>query len=107
MTRSRTLILPEWSTVLIGSVAAVGTTGAFVPQVVRVWRLRRADEISFTTFLVFSVGTLVWLVYGLQIGSSPVIVANAVTLGLALTILGWKVRGDRGGPVTTVGRGAG
>lgn len=89
------MILPEWSTVLVGSVAAVGTTGAFVPQVVRVWRLKRADEISFTTFLVFSIGTFVWLVYGLQIGALPVIAANTVTLGLSLTILVLKVHWDR------------
>ena len=88
------MMLPEWTTVLIGSVAAVGTTGAFVPQVLRVWRLKRADEISFTTFLVFSIGTSVWLLYGLQIGSYPVIAANAITLGLSLAILVLKVRWD-------------
>jgi MtN3 and saliva related transmembrane protein len=88
----------EGSIVLIGSVAAVCTTGAFVPQVVRLWRLRSAAEISLLTFLVFSVGTFAWLVYGLLIRSLPVIGANAVTLGLALTMVVLKLRYDRGGP---------
>lgn len=76
---------------LIGSVAAVCTTGAFVPQVLRVWRLRSAAEISLVTFVAFSVGTFTWLVYGLLIGSPPVIVANGVTFVLALAMVVLKV----------------
>jgi MtN3 and saliva related transmembrane protein len=87
--------LPDWSIILIGSVAAACTTAAFVPQVVRVWRLKRADEISFTTFLVLSLGSLVWLTYGLLISSLPVIAANGVTFALVLTILILKVKWDR------------
>jgi len=87
--------LPSWTPLLIGSVAAVCTTGAFVPQVVRVWRLKSAQEISLATFSAFAVGTFVWLVYGLVIGSLPVILANAVTLVLALTIVLLKLNYDR------------
>ena len=83
------------SVTLVGSVAAVCTTGAFVPQVVRVWRLKRAEEISLATFLLFGVGTAVWLVYGLFIGSAPVIVANGITLVLALVIVAFKLDYDR------------
>lgn len=101
--------LPAWSPTLIGSVAAVCTTAAFVPQAVRVWRLKRADEISFTTYLVFSIGTAVWLVYGILIDSIPVIAANAVTFALAVTILSLKLNYDRiarrnpPGPGLTIG----
>jgi MtN3 and saliva related transmembrane protein len=80
---------------LVGYVAAVCTTGAFVPQVVRVWRLQSAQDISLTTFLVFSLGTAVWMVYGLLIDSLPVILANSVTLALALTIVALKLNYDR------------
>jgi len=92
--------LSSASPTLVGSVAAICTTGAFVPQVVRVWRLKHAEEISLTTFLVFAVGTFVWLLYGVEILSIPVIAANAVTLGLALTILGLKLSYERTGPRT-------
>jgi MtN3 and saliva related transmembrane protein len=87
--------LPAWSTTLIGSVAAICTTGAFVPQVLRVWRLKSAAEISLATFLVFSVGTLTWLVYGLLIHAVPVILANGATLLLSLTMVGLKLNYDR------------
>jgi MtN3 and saliva related transmembrane protein len=89
------MILPEWSTTLIGLIAAAGTTGAFLPQVRRVWRLRSAKEISLTAFVVYSVGTFTWLVYGLLIQSLPVIVANAVTLVLSLTMVAMKLNYDR------------
>jgi MtN3 and saliva related transmembrane protein len=89
------MVLPAWSITLVGSVAAVCTTGAFVPQVARVWRLRSAKEISLTTFIAFSVGTFTWLVYGLLIGSVPVIIANAATLILSLTMVSMKLNYDR------------
>jgi len=89
------MVLPDWSITLIGSIAAVCTTAAFVPQVIRVWRLKRADEISLMTFLVLSIGSLVWLTYGLFISSLPVIAANGVTFILVLAILILKVTWDR------------
>ncbi len=80
---------------LAGYCAAVCTTLSFVPQLVRVWRLRSARDISLTMFLVFSIGVFLWLVYGISIHSIPVILANAVTLALSLAILFLKVRFDR------------
>jgi MtN3 and saliva related transmembrane protein len=76
----------------IGMAAALCTTVSLVPQLVRVWRLRSAREISLTMFLVFSLGVLLWLVYGVFIHSLPVILANVVTLGLSLAILALKLR---------------
>jgi MtN3 and saliva related transmembrane protein len=43
-------------------------------------------------FLVFSVGILLWLIYGLMVRDAPLTAANAVTLVLAVTILGLKLR---------------
>ncbi len=83
--------LPE----AIGFAAAACTTAAFVPQLVRVLRLKSAREISLPTFLLFSVGVFLWLVYGLYTGSRPVIASNAVTLVLSLSILYLKLKYDR------------
>lgn len=85
---------------LVGSVSAALTTAAFVPQVLRVWRLRDARDISLPTFLIFSVGLVGWVVYGLLVVSVPIVAANVITLGLALAIVGLKVKFDRvPGPV--------
>ena len=80
---------------LAGYLAAVLTTVSFIPQLIRVWRLRSARDISLSMFLAFSLGVFLWLVYGIAIHSIPVILANAVTLALSLTILILKLRFDR------------
>ncbi len=79
----------------IGFAAAFCTTTAFVPQLVRVLRLRSARDISLPTFLLFSVGVFLWLVYGLYTGSKPVIASNGVTMILSLSILFLKLKYDR------------
>ncbi len=94
--------VPSWSITLIGLIAGVMTTAAFVPQVVRVWRLKRAEEISFTTFFVLSIGSIFWLTYGLFLTSWPIILANGVTFLLVVTILALKLRWDRS-PSPTAG----
>lgn len=76
----------------IGFIAAFLTTFSFLPQVVKVWRTRSAEDLSLVMYLMFTTGVLLWLVYGLRIHSAPVAAANAVTLALALSILVAKIR---------------
>ena len=76
----------------LGLLAGTLTTVAFVPQVAKIWKTKHARDISLGMFAIFSSGVLLWLFYGIEIGAMPVIVANAVTLGLSLTILVFKLR---------------
>ncbi len=76
----------------LGLVAGTLTTVAFFPQVIKTWRSRSAKDISLGMFSLFSVGVFLWLLYGIHIGAMPVIVSNAITLLLALTILLFKLR---------------
>ena len=75
-----------------GYAAALCTTGAFVPQVLRVWRTRSTHDISLKMFLVLATGLILWLVYGFWKGETPIIAANGATLMLAGTILYFKIR---------------
>jgi MtN3 and saliva related transmembrane protein len=84
--------VPHWAFDWIGSTAAVCTTISFVPQLIRVWKRKSARDISLIMFLLFSFGVACWLVYGIGIGSEPVIAANAVTLALSIAILVLKLR---------------
>ncbi len=76
----------------IGIVAGCLTTAAFVPQLVKVWRTRSAEDLSLGMFLMFTLGIALWLAYGLLTWALPVILANAVTLVLSFTILALKLR---------------
>ena len=89
------VLFPCVSLNLIGSTAAFCTTLSFLPQLVRVWRRKSARDISLSMFLLFSFGLVCWLIYGLMLNSWPMIVANSVTLALALGILVLKLRYDR------------
>jgi MtN3 and saliva related transmembrane protein len=88
--------LSHWAIDWIGSAAATCTTISFLPQLIRVWRRKSAQDISLVMFLLFNFGLSCWLVYGIGIGSAPIIVANIITLALALAILVLKLRYDRG-----------
>ena len=87
--------LPSLAVNLTGSIAAACTTVSFVPQLIRVYRLKSAHEISLIMFLVFSFGVFLWMLYGIFIRSFPVILANSFTLALSLAILALKIRYDR------------
>ncbi len=67
------------STEILGLIAGALTTGGFVPQVIRVYHIRQAFEISLPFTLMFVVGTLAWLTYGVFIGSFWLILWNALS----------------------------
>ena len=77
---------------LIGSVAAVLTTASFVPQAWHSFKTRDVSGISLGMYSVFTVGVALWLVYGILLFSWPLMIANSITLALAATILGMKLR---------------
>ncbi|MFQ6333234.1 SemiSWEET transporter [Methylophilus sp. 3sh_L] len=76
----------------IGSIAAVCTTVAFIPQVLQSWRTRDLSGISLPMYTIFTSGVVLWLIYGLLIGDWPVIIANAVTALLAGIVLCLKLK---------------
>ncbi|MFY7960802.1 MAG: SemiSWEET transporter [Elsteraceae bacterium] len=76
----------------IGLIAACCTTLAFVPQAVRAVRTRQTKDISLLTFLLLEIGIVLWLAYGVMLGDLPLILSNAITLGLASAILATKLR---------------
>jgi MtN3 and saliva related transmembrane protein len=77
---------------VIGIAAGTLTTIAFVPQVLKTWRTRRADDVSLGMLLMFTTGVALWEVYGLILGAGPIIAANGVTVVLAMCLLVLKLR---------------
>lgn len=77
---------------VIGLIAATLTTCAFFPQAIRAVRTRDTSSISLTTYCAFVAGVAMWLIYGIIARDIPIMVANALTLAPAITILGMKLR---------------
>ncbi len=83
---------------LIGFCAAFLTTASFIPQAWLTFKTRDVSGISLGMYSAFTLGVALWLVYGLSLGAWPVVVANTVTLALALSILVMKLRYGRSTP---------
>lgn len=79
-------------TTTLGIVAGTLTTLAYLPQVIKTWRSKSADGVSWSMLIILCLGIALWLVYGLYVHDMPVIFANVVTLLLSSIILGLKVR---------------
>jgi MtN3 and saliva related transmembrane protein len=77
---------------IVGYLAAFGTTASFLPQAIKTIQTRDTSGISLPMYILFTVGTLLWLIYGVMSPSLPVAVANAITLIFATTILIYKIK---------------
>lgn len=80
------------SVTLIGMLAAVCTTLSFLPQAVKTIRTKDTSGISLLMYAVFTLGTLLWLVYGALSRNLPVTAANALTFAFAAVILAYKLK---------------
>lgn len=77
---------------LIGYMAAILTTASFVPQTLQTFRTKDVTGISLGMYSVFTVGVALWLAYGVLLAAWPIVIANAITLVLAASILVMKLR---------------
>ena len=80
---------------LLGFAAAFLTTISFIPQVVQVWKSKSTDGLSLTTYLIFVTGVFLWFLYGLNIGSLSMIIANFITVILALIIIYFIIKSKK------------
>jgi MtN3 and saliva related transmembrane protein len=80
----------------IGYCAGTLTTCSFVPQVVKMARTRRSEDVSAAMLVALAAGALLWVVYGVSVKSAPIIRANGVTLVLlaALVVMEVLFRGQ-------------
>lgn len=79
-------------TTTLGLVAGSLTTIAYFPQVLKTWRSRSADGMSWSMLIILCVGIALWLVYGIYVHDTPVILANVFTLLFSSAILAMKIR---------------
>jgi MtN3 and saliva related transmembrane protein len=79
-------------TVALGLLAGGLTTASFVPQVMKIWKSKSAEDVSLKMFLALCAGVALWLVYGSIKKDMAILMTNGVTLVLALAILGMKLK---------------
>ena len=74
-----------------GYFAAILTTVAFLPQLIKTLKTKKADDVSLITLIMFIIGVLSWIIYGYKISSVPILLANLITFILNLLILISKI----------------
>lgn len=77
---------------LLGYLAAILTTISFLPQAIKTIKTKDTRGISLPMYILFTLGVLFWLIYGLHFNMIPVIIANIITLVLASIILFFKIK---------------
>ena len=77
---------------IIGFIAAILTTGAGLPQLIKTIKTKKTRDLSFKFLAVMNAGIILWLVYGLFISSWPLIIANGVTIIIWLMMLYLKIK---------------
>ncbi len=79
------------SITIIGLCAASFTTFAFLPQLIKTIKLKQTKDLSLMMYLVFVIGIVLWLIYGINKNDLPIILANIVSLLLSGTVLVLKI----------------
>lgn len=87
--------MDAWLTNLVGVTAALCSMASFVPQVIKIWREKHAGSVSLRMYVVTVTGFTLWTLYGLMLGSWPLVGSNLVCLSLSAVILALKLRYGR------------
>lgn len=77
---------------VLGLLAGGLTTVSFVPQVLKIWRTKKAEDVSLMMFVAFCVGVSLWIVFGFMKDEAAIIATNAVTLLLGASIVWMKLK---------------
>ena len=77
---------------IIGLIAACLTTAAFIPQALKIWKSKKVKDISLTMYLSMLLCIILWFYYGYQLNSISIILANAVTGTIVLSIIYLKLK---------------
>lgn len=80
---------------IVGTLAALCSMASFTPQIAKIWREKDAASVSLRMYVVTVTGFMLWIAYGVLIGSWPVAASNAVCLALSGAILALKWRFGR------------
>ncbi len=77
---------------MLGFAAGSLTTFAYVPQAIKIWKTRSTKDLSLGMLATVSAGIFLWLIYGVLIGSVPVVLANGASFVITSIVLLLKIR---------------
>jgi len=81
----------EYTLPLIGIAAAILTTSSFLPQIIKGYKTKKLDDLSRYLMIMFSTGTVLWMIYGIFRNDPVIIGANAIASALNVVLLVMKI----------------
>jgi MtN3 and saliva related transmembrane protein len=80
-----------WLT-LLGSIASVLVSSSFIPQIIKGYKTKRLNDVSYLLMILISIGMSLWIVYGIEKQDLVIIGANVATIALNMILLGLKIK---------------
>lgn len=92
-THNRPIMDDPWA--IIGLIAGTLTTAGYLPQIVKGYRTKKMEDVSYLLLIILGMGMMLWLVYGLLLGNLPLIASNLVASVFLFTLVGMKHKYDK------------
>ncbi len=73
--------------IILGYIAGILTTTANIPQLIKIYELREAKDISTLTYTLLFVGFTLWIIYASYVDDLPLLLANVFSLAIVLGVL--------------------
>ncbi|CAE6498900.1 SemiSWEET family sugar transporter [Candidatus Nitrosotenuis uzonensis] len=80
-----------WLT-LVGSIASALVSSSFIPQIIKGYRTKKLEDVSYLLMILISAGMSLWIVYGIEKQDYVIIGANVTTIGLNMLLLALKIK---------------
>jgi MtN3 and saliva related transmembrane protein len=77
---------------ILGYVAGSITAVTFLPQVIKTWKKRSAEDVSLMMFVIAVLCEVLWIIYAININNWVIILTNATLMVMALTMIYFKFR---------------
>jgi len=77
---------------LVGLIAGICTTVAFLPQIIKILKTKHVKDISLGMYIIMTSGIFLWMVYGILLGRIPIIFANGISFVLCFMVILAKIR---------------
>ncbi|MGC3946184.1 MAG: SemiSWEET transporter [Chryseolinea sp.] len=86
----------EQATLIIGIAAGACTSLSLLPQLIKIIREKKANDISLFYLAILFVGLVLWIIYGIRREDIPVIVTNgvAIAINILIIIVGIRYKND-------------
>ena len=77
----------DTTTELIGLIAALITSIGFLPQIIKGFKTKKLDDVSYFMPIVLAIGMTLWLIYGILISSISIIAANIFSISCSISLI--------------------